>query len=216
MSTTTVDVWLVDAATEPPDEASLDDVERARLATIQHPTDRRRFVAAHTAVRRIAAARLGVPPAGIRWILGPNGKPSLAGDPLRVNLSHSGDLVLVAVTASRAVGVDLQQVLPGLDVVAMAARFYPPGEAGLVQRGGHTVFAELWARKEAVVKAAGDRLTRCLTLPVAGDQPREVRHDGVTYRLADLAAPEGFRAAVALAGHEPFAVRHHPKAVTQR
>jgi len=204
---TTVEVWLVDAARAPePAEILLDDAEEARLATIRHAADRRRFTVAHSAVRRIAAGRLGVPPAEIRWILGRNGKPSLDGHRLQVNLSHSGDLVMVAVAEARAVGVDLQQVLPGLDATAMANRFYTPQEAALVERGGHDVFATLWARKEAVVKAAGDRLPRCLSVPVAGAQPRTVTHEGAEYRLADLPAPNGFRAAVALAGPDPFTV----------
>ena len=63
----------------------------------------------------------------------------------------------------------------------------------------------------AAYKAAGDRLTRCLSLPVAGARAPLVRHDGVTYRLIDLPAPAGFRAALALAGAAPFDVRTHPR-----
>jgi 4'-phosphopantetheinyl transferase len=178
---TEVDVWLVDAAGPDP---------RA---------------AARAALRRIVTQRLDGRAAA--WVRGPHGKPALAGERLQCNLSHAGDLALIAVTADRPVGVDLQDLVPGLDVAALARRYFPAAEAQRVARHGAGEFARLWARKEAVVKAAGDRLTRGLLLPVAGDPPPAVRHDGVTYAVADLAAPDGFRAAVALAGPEPFVIR---------
>jgi 4'-phosphopantetheinyl transferase len=202
---TDVELWLIDTTAQSP--GPLDDDETARLARIGDPADRRRFAAAHGALRRIVAERLGVAGPEVRWRRGPNGKPAVDGHHLQVNLTHSGDLAMVAVAGERPVGVDLQEIVAGLDVVAMAARFYPPDEAELVAAGGHERFAQLWTRKEAVVKAAGDRLTRGLALPVAGEPPPAVRYDGMTYTVADVAAPEGFRAAVAAAGPEPFTIR---------
>ena len=201
-----VDVWL--AGTDVPDpvleefRALLDPAERQRCDAILRSADARRFVVAHGVLRRVVADRLGT--GEFRWVYGPNGKPGLAGGELQVNLSHSGDLVMVALSASRPVGVDLQQVLPGLDVAAMAARFYPASEASLVT--GPDRFALLWTRKEALVKAAGGRLTAGLAVPVAGPVPVLADHGG-PYRIIDIEAPPGFRAAVALAGADPFTVR---------
>ncbi|MFF5232601.1 4'-phosphopantetheinyl transferase family protein [Dactylosporangium sp. NPDC000521] len=211
----TVDVWLADARVPesalPAMFALLDAEERRRHASIVHAIDRRRFIVAHAVTRRLVGAVLDAPPAGLHWTRNPNGKPSLSGPytGVEVNLSHSGDLVMVAVSPHRPVGVDLQRVVPALDCAAMARRFYPPAEAGLVTGAdGHERFAELWARKESLVKAAGARLTRGLATPVAGPAPVVVDHDG-PFRIADLAAPEGFRAAVALAGSAPFTVTQH-------
>jgi 4'-phosphopantetheinyl transferase len=212
---TVVDVWLVDTSGVPPDDLRrlLDPAERQRCDGIRRPADARRFVVAHGVTRRLVADRLGT--VAFRWVFGPNGKPSVDGGGVQVNLSHSGDLAMVALSAVRPVGVDVQQVLPGLDVAAMAARFYPPAEAHVA---GPDAFALLWARKEAVVKAAGGRLTRGLAVPVAGPSPVLAEHDG-PYVVADVEAPAGFRAAVALAGADPFTVRvHHyePNAATHR
>jgi 4'-phosphopantetheinyl transferase len=215
MTADVVQVWLTDARVPhdalPAMFTLLDDDERRRHATIVHPIDRRRFVVAHAVTRTIVGAALAAPPDGLRWAYNPNGKPALAGPytGVEVNLSHSGDLVMVAVSARRPVGVDLQRVMPGLDCAAMARRFYPPAEAHLVTgEGGHERFAELWARKESLVKAAGARLTRGLATPVAGPAPVVVEHDG-PFRIEDLEAPDGFRAAVALAGDAPFTVTRH-------
>ncbi|MEV4139453.1 4'-phosphopantetheinyl transferase superfamily protein [Dactylosporangium sp. NPDC049742] len=210
-----VDVWLADARVPEPALpamlALLDPDERRRHASIVHAIDRRRFIVAHAVTRRLVGAVLDAPPSELRWSHNANGKPSLSGPytGVEVNLSHSGDLVMVAVSPHRPVGVDLQRVVPALDCAAMARRFYPPAEAALVTGAdGHERFAELWARKESLVKAAGARLTRGLATPVAGPAPVVVDHDG-PFRIEDLVAPDGFRAAVALAGAAPFAVTQH-------
>jgi 4'-phosphopantetheinyl transferase len=196
-----VDIWFVD--TREPFAELLDPDEIRRRDGLRDPEDRRRLAAAHSALRRILLQR----GATVRWARGPNGKPYLVDETLQVNLSHAGEWAAIAVTDTRPVGVDLQDVVAGLDHAAMARRFFPPTEADLVARAGAETFTRLWARKEAVVKSAGDRLTRGLGLPVAGDPPPPVTHAGETYTVADLTAPAGFRAAVALAGPEPYVIR---------
>ncbi|MDQ7910887.1 4'-phosphopantetheinyl transferase superfamily protein [Phytohabitans sp. ZYX-F-186] len=178
----------------------LDERERARAAALD-PVGRLRFVAAHGAARLLAAASAGVAPQALRWAYGPHGKPEVDG--VRVSLSHSGDLAAVALTPARAVGVDVQRHTPGLDPLAMSARYFPAGEAGLVAASGERAaeFARLWARKEACVKATGGRLTQGLALPVAGGPVV-----AGAYHVVDVPVPAGFAGAVALCGPEPFRV----------
>jgi 4'-phosphopantetheinyl transferase len=216
-------------------EAVLDADERRRAAACRSAAARRRFVLAHAAARHIAARWLGAPADGIRWERGPHGKPRLAGrwTGAQLNLSHSGELALVALTTARPVGVDVQRVLPHLDTGAMARRYFPSREAESVaaepdpvRRAEH--FARLWARKEALVKAYGGRLTQGLRVPVhdlgtaalgpyhpdrpgAGCPAVPDGADGWAcgHRITDLPAPPGYRAAVALAGAAPYRVRWH-------
>jgi 4'-phosphopantetheinyl transferase len=215
-----VQVWLV------PDVRSeqvvadllgvLDDGERQRAAAYRSADDRRRFVVAHGALRHIVAARTNSAPAAIRWVRGPHGKPDLAGPrpAVQVNLSHSGDLALVAVTAVRRVGVDVQQVLPHLDAAAMARRYFPPAEAESVgatadPAGRADLFARLWSRKEALTKAHGGRLTQGLRIPVPAHPVPPARPEdawSAGYRITDLPAPPGYRAAVALSGPADYRV----------
>jgi phosphopantetheinyl transferase len=90
------------------------------------------------ALREVLACYLDENPAGIELRRGEHGKPALAdpSSPLRFNLSHSGDLALVAVMKGREVGVDIQKILPRRDVA----------------------FYKDWARREAIVKCAGTGL----------------------------------------------------------
>jgi 4'-phosphopantetheinyl transferase len=209
-----VRVWLVrEQEYRPGLAAVLDADERRRAAAYRHESTRRLFVVSHAALRTITGAELGVEAAALRWTIGPHGKPEVPG--LHVNLSHSGGLAMVAVCAERRVGVDIQQIVPGLEVLSMAERYYPADEAAHVgpdsDAGAGERFAMLWARKEALVKAAGGRLTQALPVPVLGRDV--VGYYGAAgrvgrYRLTDIAAPDGFRAAVALAGEDEAEISH--------
>jgi 4'-phosphopantetheinyl transferase len=210
-----VRVWIVPVDV-PPDTAAgcrdvLDDGERARAAAFGNPRDRERFTVAHGALRFLAGHELNTRPGAFTWTPGPNGKPGLAPpwSGLHTSLSHSGDMIAAAISTGRPVGVDIQHLVPGLDPVALSARFFPPGEARYVAAGGDAGaragrFAHLWARKEAVVKAAGGRLWPNLKIAVHGRDVVGCAEPAAEYRVAGVPAPATFRAAVALAGAAPF------------
>jgi 4'-phosphopantetheinyl transferase len=210
-------VWIVPVDVPPDTAAScrdvIDDSERARAAAFLNPRDRQRFTVAHGALRFLAGRELGTAPGTLTWIPGPHGKPGLAPpwSGLHTSLSHSGDMIAVAVSTGRPVGIDIQHLVPRLDPVALSARFFPPEEAGYVAAGPDAGaragrFADLWARKEAVVKAAGGRLWPNLKIAVHGRDVVTCAEPAGSHRVADLPAPPGFRAAVALTGTAPFAL----------
>ncbi|MBP2702765.1 4'-phosphopantetheinyl transferase superfamily protein [Microbispora sp. RL4-1S] len=193
----------------------LDGRERARADRLVSAGHRRRYVVAHGALRHILSARLGVPPGALRWTAGPNGKPRVAGRAdVEWNLSHSGDVALVAVTGGRPVGVDVETARPAFDAGAFAARFFPAEDGRYLEDGeGEGVgerFARLWTRREACVKAAGARLAQGLRLPVGAPGPLLVRDPTGTlpgpWLVWDVEVDEGFVGAVALAGAEPVRV----------
>jgi 4'-phosphopantetheinyl transferase len=210
-----VRVWIVPVDAPPETAARFADVldasERGRAAAFLNPRDRQRFTAAHGALRFLAGQELNTRPGALTWISGRHGKPELAPpwSGLHTSLSHSGDMIAAAVSTGRPVGVDIQHLVPGLDPAALAARFFPPEEAGYVAAGPGAGaradrFARLWARKEAVVKAAGGRLWPNLKIAVHGRDVAGCAEPRGEYRVSDLPAPVGFRGAVALAGAAPF------------
>lgn len=211
MSIDAVKVWLINTLVPQPElavlSAFLDGAEIKRRNGLRDASDQRSYAVTHAAARLIAAAELGVAPQDVQWTYSANGKPSLEG--AQISLSHSGELSLVAIAQSRSVGVDLQEVLPSLDTLGMAARFFLPGEAeSIATSADHAAtFASLWARKEAVIKAHGGRLMQGLRIPVQGRREMVTSYPGAAaHRVTDVEAPQGFRAAVALAGAEPFEV----------
>ncbi len=216
-ASTIVRVWIVPVDVDPDVAARcrsvLDESERARASAFLSGRDRQRFTIAHGAMRILAGRELATRPAALSWTPGPHGKPELAPpwSGLHTSLSHSGDLIAAAIAAGLPVGVDIQHLVPGLDAVGLAARFFPPDESGHVAAGRDASaraarFAQLWARKEAVVKAAGGRLWPNLRVAVRGRDVVSCAEPAGSYRVADVTTPAGYRAAVALTGPAPFAL----------
>ena len=92
--------------------------EIGRAARYYFPNDRRRFIISRGLLRSILSFYLNTEPDQLRFRYGTNGKPLLAAatgrDILSFNLSHSGELVLYAVTRRRRVGIDLERVRPDI------------------------------------------------------------------------------------------------------
>jgi 4'-phosphopantetheinyl transferase len=200
-----VHVWLIRAGL--PDgelgglAAVLDADERSRAARLALDDHRRRFIAAHGVARVIIGHWLSVPAEDIGWRRGPHGKPELVGFPVHVNLTHSGDVVLLAISEHRHCGVDVQRLPDTTQAVRLARRFFPADEVARVT--SPELFGVLWTRKEACLKATGGRLVPGLRLPVDGPVVPG------PYVVRDLPVPDGFRAAVALAGTTPYRVIRH-------
>jgi 4'-phosphopantetheinyl transferase len=168
----TIDTWLVELdcpeATVQALAAVLSADERERAARFVFARDRRRFIAARAALRVLLAD--GGPPAALRFAYSEHGKPSLVAEPgrptLHFNLSHTGDVAVVAVTADGPLGVDVETVRALPEAPAIAARFFTAGEtesimtAPLAERD--LAFFLCWTRKEAFAKALGDGLSLSL------------------------------------------------------
>lgn len=76
--------------------------------------------------------------------------------PLHFNLSHSGDLALIAL-APVPVGVDLERDTPA-DAQALAQAWFTPAEQAQLAQGKDD-FLTLWTAREAVLKAMGTGLS---------------------------------------------------------
>ena len=201
------DVWVVMfplAAGDPLDaahEAVLSAGERDRAARMAAPVGRR-FIAARGRLRRMLAQVLDDEPAAIEFTAGPRGKPALAGrhaGRCEFNLSHSRDWCLVALSTTRAVGVDLE--VPRPTHTAAWAELLAGSILSAGELDAHRLLAdaerprgllEAWVAKEAVLKATGTGVAggvRHLAIPesvprlrLAADAPPQV---------VDLAAVPG-------------------------
>jgi 4'-phosphopantetheinyl transferase len=171
-----VRVWTIALPGTPealaPFRPILGDEERDRAARFHRAEDRDRYVTAHGALRLILADCVAADPAGLRFTLARHGKPALvreAGWPdLRFNLSHSGDLAVVAVAVGREVGIDVERIDPRRADMDIARRFFSPREVaalrGLAEADRARGFFACWTRKEAYIKGRGEGLS----LPLDG------------------------------------------------
>lgn len=190
-----VHVWRADLE-DPgwPSASELPADERARANRFLRSGDRLRWVAARWALRGVLSRYLAQEPGEIELVRGERGKPRLAEEPERLafNLSHSGPVALVAVCGAGAVGVDVERVETGRDLVELAERALQPEDAAAVRAvaGAERVstFYERWARHEAALKCLG----RGLGAP-RGDTP---------VAIGSLSLGPGYAGAVAVAGEE--------------
>ncbi len=124
------------------------------------------------------------------------GKPWVAGGP-HFNLSHSGDLALIALCPDAPVGVDLERIHALRNPDGLARRMCSQRELAWAQGHGDLDHAllRLWVRKEAVAKAEGGGIATALSgLDILDPL---VRAGGASWFVHDLPEPApGYLAAV--------------------
>lgn len=143
-------------------EARLSADERQRSTRFRVASARHRFVLARTLLRRRLGDSLNVNPTALVFANGERGKPHMVtpdlARPPHFNLSHSGDVVVLAVSPTE-VGVDVESMREVANAERLARRFFSPAEHKIVHGlkvadRGHA-FLRIWTQKEAYLKATG-------------------------------------------------------------
>ena len=123
--------------------------------------DRRRFCLARGAMRMILGSYLELHPASLKFRYGSLGKPEIqtpAAD-LQFNLSHSGDLALLAVTCESPAGIDLEPVRARSNARGIAEKVFSGDVreylSKLEETEFETAFLQQWTLIEARVKVEG-------------------------------------------------------------
>jgi 4'-phosphopantetheinyl transferase len=147
--------------------AHLSPEERARAARFHLSADRERFVVGRGLLREILASYLQVAPGDLAFSYNRQGKPALAGcSPVEFNIAHAHEVVALAFTLGRKVGIDVERIDRAIDVLLLAERFFTAEEAAslraLDEPDRSAAFFRDWTRKEAFVKAQGEGLGRSL------------------------------------------------------
>jgi 4'-phosphopantetheinyl transferase len=212
-----IHVWRI--ALDPPPAACadlgrwLDEAERARAARFHRARDGRRFIVAHGVLRLLLGAYCLCRPSELRFAAGHWGKPSV-GEPASdvcFNLSHSGEMAVIALARSAEIGVDIEHRRAASADQAIAERFFAPEEAAALRALSPprraAAFLRCWTRKEAFIKARGEGFAlplRSFAVSLAPDAPAALLSiDGdaqlaAEWSLIELAVPDGYTAALAI------------------
>ncbi len=133
-------------------------MERLRL-----PADRARFVTAWTLARHVLSRTVGRAPVDLVFtrecvLCGhpSHGKPRLLDSTVDFSLSHAGDRVLLAVSETLLVGVDIEE--RARPIGDLAGQILHPDESGSTED-----LLRVWVRKEALLKASGHGLVKPMT-----------------------------------------------------
>jgi len=182
------------------DEALLSPDELLRANRFIGAALRRRYVAAHAFLRRALARHAGMDPASLRFGVNEHGKPLLPDMPqLQFNLSHSGDWALCGIVEGAPIGVDVEEMRPLAEHVEIAARFFSSEERSRIARAEDSLrtFYDVWAKKEAVVKADGRGLAMPLHSFSVPQAARGATQPDGLWTVCALDAPDGCVAATA-------------------
>jgi 4'-phosphopantetheinyl transferase len=168
---TEVHLWRLrldrgDQHSDTADMALLSAEQRARLQRLRSPLHRQRWLRVQAGCRRILGSYVGAAADRLVLCYGPAGKPMLAGPRPgpEFNLTTTGDLALLAISARLPVGVDCEFERERAHLLDIARRMLGPDtERRLAAMDGparRRAFFLHWTALEARVKADGRGLAR--------------------------------------------------------
>lgn len=172
------DIHLWYRVTEPFDQADIDNDlivlsqdEQDRCARFVFLQDRRDYASAHSLLRKLLSHYCAKAPQSWKFVKGVNGKPyidSVDSNESNVgfNLSHTRGLVACGVVRGHEIGVDVERVDRAPATLDIAQRYFSKTEYDMLLRTELSErfirFIELWALKEAYIKATGGGLSEPL------------------------------------------------------
>ena len=204
-----VDVWMapLDVGEKKMDDFlhRLSPSEQKRVGALLEDKAVHQFVVSRAMQRQLLANYVGGSPSEISFGVVAMGKPTLSKPNdigLKFNTTHSGNLVIIAVTKDRDVGVDTEKVRPVPRALRVAKRFYSNAEyemlAALPENELDHAFLSIWVRREGTAKARGDSVWRGLASWKNGELEKSARE--WTVKPIDL-GPE-FVGVVVARGHD--------------
>ncbi len=180
----------------------------------------RRYAIAHVRMREIISDYIKIKPSDITFTTNVFEKPFLVEanglSNIYFNLSHSHDIAVLAITQSRKVGVDVERLKPLNDYMKIAGRYFSPGEINALKqmkgRRACQAFIQLWAGKEAFIKAHGEGISLPLNqfslenlIEHPGKKVCKIKLPGesIPWSVSPLKMPAGYLGAVAIEGEIP-------------
>jgi len=164
--TNQVHIWRIflpiDEETTADLQRTLSQDELCRLESFFFNIDRERTLVARGGLRNILGRYLKESPNTIQFHYTPLGKPYLKNVTLNFNVSYSKNCIVIAITDSILVGIDVEYYNQAFDYLSIAGQFFtkneysnllafPPEERCLA-------FYRYWTLKEAFLKAIGKGL----------------------------------------------------------
>lgn len=184
--------------------------DMARVDGFTDPRARKQRVISRAMLRKALAPYVGCPPEDLKFGIAGAGKPVLvAPRKMQFNQTHSGDIVLYAIAASREVGVDVERLRPVPKAVALAKRFMSAEEHERIRAASGEerdhAFLSMWVRRESSAKACGTSMWRALEGYLAAHPDHAATMSRYTAKVLDYS--DEYVAAVAAVGDDWQVIR---------
>ncbi|SDE78974.1 4'-phosphopantetheinyl transferase [Pricia antarctica] len=142
--------------------------ETARADSFKFDKDRTVYILARGLLRILSGRYLNKIPKKIKFDYGEYGKPGYKfQNPIAFNISHSGNMIVMAFARNCEIGVDIEKIKDDFDVIDIAHHFFSPDEIqtlkALPEQEQVYGFYRCWTRKESFIKAKGSGLSFPLT-----------------------------------------------------
>lgn len=145
--------------------------EKEKASQFKFIKHRNQYIITRGVLRHILAGYLDAKPAALEFQYGEHGKPFLNDHQnsinIKFNLSHSGELVLFAMSIDCELGIDVEFIPTERSVNDIAERFFTPNEVNqineLPEEKQREAFFDCWTLKEAYLKGAGSGLSSGLS-----------------------------------------------------
>lgn len=190
---------------------SRDEQERANRFAFER--DRNQYIRCRGVLRILLGHYCDQTPREVRFGYGKWGKPFLKEGGFCFNIAHSHCLALMGISRHGPLGVDIEQIRPFPEAQILAEQFFSEQEKKIIrqEKGDLKSFFQIWARKEAFIKALGKGLSQpldrfdvvdesggkinCMTDPERANEE---------YQLRDLSVDPDYSAALCFrSGGEP-------------
>lgn len=191
-------------------ERCLDARDRERAARFRFREDRARFILGRGLVRTHLGSCFLQPPETIELAYTDRDRPFFHRDEtVHFSISHTHDLVALALTRGARIGVDLEHLRPPADLPELAKRILSADDLRLFQALPQSeispAFFRVWTRKEAYLKARGEGITQGLRQfsvslgpeEISGVQDHREKTPTPAWRLHNLPVPADYMGSVA-------------------
>lgn len=159
-----VDIWKF-FAVDLMDKQYLSNTELLKLSRIKNEKTRKLFVASRTIMRKLFTQYLQVPIQALHIDIQAAGKPYLRdySRQLQFNLSHTGELVLLAISNGFPVGIDIEKHRHVANKEQIAKKVFPEFlmrqfSASNNNASENETFINLWTELEARQKLMGESI----------------------------------------------------------
>lgn len=162
------DQWINNATLQEGCDNYLSAEEIAKSEKFHFDKHRKQYLATRILVRCVLSLyKRSVSPDGWSFLKNEFGRPYIANagysEKLFFNISHTENIVVLAVSKTEKIGVDIEWVARKRKFIDLAKRFFSEVEAGelalLPQTQQTDRFYEIWTLKEAYIKAQGEGLS---------------------------------------------------------
>jgi 4'-phosphopantetheinyl transferase len=142
----------------------LSEMEKIQELRFYFATDRRRYLVTRALVRMVLSQYVSVAPEAWQFTSNAYGRPEIANaeaaeSGLSFNISHAPSLIVLGITKSRALGVDVENWRSREINLGIASHFFSSQEVCALRRvpkeHQRSRFFEYWTLKESYIKARG-------------------------------------------------------------